>query len=193
MELKSPFILVTTFWNEISFQVSTPEIFSKLFASRQNKMPSLLLRLVTFPFHRSFTRQPSWTSTPTQSNSFKVIQKITNTDGEDDDNQVAVEQGPRSSQQYQQAALDQMRRIKLNEGDRALMNKFKQGEEDEIWPIKQFPNLEIKILISFYQIFTKHITMFGTISSLSPNVFFRRMHSSSLKSPPVIFQFIINF
>lgn len=78
--------------------------------------------------YRSLNRQQSW-GAPSQSNSFRIIQKITNTDGEEDDeDQPAVEQMPRQSQQYQQlSAAEQMRKLKLNEGDRELMNKFRQG------------------------------------------------------------------
>lgn len=69
-------------------------------------------------------RQQSW-GAPTQSNSFRVIQKITNTDADDDEDEQPVEQMPR---QAQQMPMDQMRKMNLNQGDRDLMNKFRQGK-----------------------------------------------------------------
>ncbi|EFA08977.2 hypothetical protein TcasGA2_TC006684 [Tribolium castaneum] len=77
---------------------------------------------------RNLNRQQSWT--PPQSNAFKVIQKITQTDGDDDNDNAVVEHGPRFPQQFQQPT-EQMRKLKLSEGDRELMNRFKQGVDDD--------------------------------------------------------------
>ncbi|KAJ8945244.1 hypothetical protein NQ318_016664 [Aromia moschata] len=56
------------------------------------------------------TRQPdgaqSWSNNPTQSNSFKIIQKMTNTDDdEDDENTPVTEHAPRYPQNFQQPPL----------------------------------------------------------------------------------------
>lgn len=87
-----------------------------------------LYEIVYFSACRTFARQPSWSQTgPTQSNSFKLLQKITNTDGEEDENEESTEHGPRTSQQFEQAPIDQIRKMKLNENDQEFMNKIKQG------------------------------------------------------------------
>lgn len=75
---------------------------------------------------RSFNRQQSWSNNPTQSNSFRVIQKITQTEEDDDDQQV-TEHGPQTPKQFQQAPVDQIRKLKVG-GDRELVNRFKQGK-----------------------------------------------------------------
>ncbi|XP_063915532.1 uncharacterized protein LOC135131633 isoform X1 [Zophobas morio] len=82
---------------------------------------------------RSLNRQQSWNNTPTQSNSFKVLQKLTQTEGdEEDENAPVVEHGPRYPQQFQQTPpVEQMRKLKLSEGDRELMNRFRQGVDDD--------------------------------------------------------------
>lgn len=78
---------------------------------------------------RSFNRQQSWSNNPTQSNSFRVIQKITNTDDDVDENAPVTEHGPKTPRQFQQPPpQEQMRRMKINDGgDRDLVNRFKQG------------------------------------------------------------------
>lgn len=54
---------------------------------------------------------------------------MTNTDGDDDENEESTEHGPRRSQQFeQQPPTDQIRKMKLNEDDQEFMNKLKQGE-----------------------------------------------------------------
>lgn len=61
-----------------------------------------------------------------------MIQKITQTDGDDDDENedgTVVEHSPRYTQQFQQGPpVNQMGKLKLSEGDRELMNRFKQGK-----------------------------------------------------------------
>lgn len=90
---------------------------------------------------RSLNRQQSWSNNPTQSNSFKIIQKITQTDDdEEDENAPITEHGPRYPQNFQQLPADQMRRMKLNEGDQNLMNKFKQGRQGKYFQIKNVMN-----------------------------------------------------
>lgn len=77
---------------------------------------------------RAFNRQQSWSSNPTQSNSFRVIQKITQTDGDDEeDDQPTVEYSPKTAQNFPQSPTDQVRKLKMNESDRDMMNKFRQG------------------------------------------------------------------
>lgn len=75
-------------------------------------------------------RQQSWNNHPTQSNAFKVIQKITQTDGDDEnEDDTVVEHSPRYPQQFQQGPpVNQMGKLKLSEGDRELMNRFRQGK-----------------------------------------------------------------
>ncbi|XP_031352506.1 uncharacterized protein LOC116177635 isoform X2 [Photinus pyralis] len=67
---------------------------------------------------RSFNRQ---NSTPTQSNTFRVLQKITQTDGDDDDYQIATEHSPKMYHQF-----PQQQQRKWDQGDQALMNSFRQ-------------------------------------------------------------------
>ncbi|CAH1278277.1 unnamed protein product [Diabrotica balteata] len=75
---------------------------------------------------RVLNRQQSWGSNPVQSNSFKIIQKFTNTDGEDEyDNVPITEHSPKYTQNFQQP-VDQMRRMKLNDGEQSIANTFKQ-------------------------------------------------------------------
>ncbi|XP_044253556.1 titin isoform X2 [Tribolium madens] len=91
----------------------------------ERKVPTKPATPVTPGNERNLNRQQSWT--PPQSNAFKVIQKITQTDDNDEtDNGPVVEHGPRYPQQFQQN--EQMRKLKLSEGDRELMNRFKQGK-----------------------------------------------------------------
>lgn len=76
-------------------------------------------------------RQQSWGSNPTQSNSFKLIQKITQTDEDEDEDDESIpitEHSPKFPQNFQQPA-EQMRRMKINEGDANMANRFKQGRE----------------------------------------------------------------
>lgn len=83
--------------------------------------------MIALGIFRSFNRQQSWSNNPTQSNSFRVIQKITNTD-EDVDDQPVTEHGPKTPRQFQQAPVDQIRKMKVSSGgDRDLVNRFKQG------------------------------------------------------------------
>lgn len=73
---------------------------------------------------RNLNRQQSWT--PTQSTSFKVIQKMTNTENPNEEvDQQQVEYGPRTAQQF---PADQMRKMNQNDSDREFMNRVKQGE-----------------------------------------------------------------
>lgn len=52
---------------------------------------------------RSLNRQQSWSNNPTQSNSFKIIQKMTHTDeDEDDENQPITSHSPKYPQNFQQ-------------------------------------------------------------------------------------------
>ncbi|KAJ8964404.1 hypothetical protein NQ314_004941 [Rhamnusium bicolor] len=81
---------------------------------------------------RTLNRQQSWGSNPTQSNSFKIIQKLTQTDDDDEVEDAPItEHAPKYPQNFQQVPADQLRRIKLNEGDQNLMNKFKQVVDDD--------------------------------------------------------------
>nr|CAH7744369.1 unnamed protein product [Callosobruchus chinensis] len=75
---------------------------------------------------RSLNRQQSWgANNPTQSHAFKIIQKMTNTDGdEDDEDAPVVEHPPTYTQQFQQPA-DQIRRMKINDGNH-IASKFNQ-------------------------------------------------------------------
>ncbi|XP_066259749.1 uncharacterized protein [Euwallacea similis] len=66
---------------------------------------------------RNFNRQLSWGTQPPQSNSFKVIQKITKTDDEDDDTPIT-----QHSARYPQEMPEQVRRMKINDN-----GHFKQG------------------------------------------------------------------
>lgn len=71
---------------------------------------------------RNLNRQQSWT--PTQSTSFKVIQKMTNTENPNEEvDQQQVEYGPRTAQQF---PADQMRKMNQNDSDREFMNRVKQ-------------------------------------------------------------------
>jgi hypothetical protein len=91
---------------------------------------------------RALQHQQSWgNGTPNQSRSFRVLQKITDTQGNDD-----VDNNNANSQQEEQPSLlqqphyarplgpgdmneTQLRRLQLNEHDRALMNRVKnQGK-----------------------------------------------------------------
>ncbi|CAH0563671.1 unnamed protein product [Brassicogethes aeneus] len=75
---------------------------------------------------RNLQRQQSWGSNPTQSNSFKIIQKMTNTDDEEDDNAPVTSHSPKYPANFQQLPAEQVRRMKLNEGDRNLVDRFRQ-------------------------------------------------------------------
>lgn len=75
---------------------------------------------------RSLNRQQSW-GNPTQSNAFKIIQKITQTDEDDEyENTPVTKHSPRYPQNFQQPT-EQMRRMKLQENEQ---NRFRQGKED---------------------------------------------------------------
>lgn len=80
---------------------------------------------------RSLNRQLSWNSNPTQSNTFRVLQKITNTDGEDDEDQPITAHSPKTPHHFPQRQLstEQVRKLKQNESDQELMSKFKQGKK----------------------------------------------------------------
>ncbi|KAJ8973363.1 hypothetical protein NQ317_018839 [Molorchus minor] len=79
---------------------------------------------------RSLNRQLS--NNPTQSNSFKIIQKLTNTDDdEEEEDSPVTEHAPKYPQSFHQQPADQMSRMKVNEGDQNLVNKFRQVVDDE--------------------------------------------------------------
>ncbi|KAF5270529.1 hypothetical protein FQR65_LT05427 [Abscondita terminalis] len=80
---------------------------------------------------RSFNRQLSWNSSPTQSNTFRVLQKITQTDGADDDNQIVIEHSPKMYQQFpqRQTSMDG-RKWNQNDSDQAVMGTFKEGFDE---------------------------------------------------------------
>lgn len=78
---------------------------------------------------------------PNQSRSFKILQQVTNTFGEDSDDNEAEQQKIDSEPMREQQPLfsrplgpdemneTQMRRLQLSENDRAFMNRVKmQGE-----------------------------------------------------------------
>lgn len=78
---------------------------------------------------------------PTQSRSFKILQQVTNTFGEDsDDNEVEQQRIDNQPMQEQRPLYsrplgpdemneNQMRRMQLSENDRAFMNRVKnQGD-----------------------------------------------------------------
>lgn len=78
---------------------------------------------------------------PTQSRSFKILQQVTNTFGEEsDDNEVEQQRIDQEPMQEQKALYsrplgpdemneNQMRRLQLSENDRAFMNRVKtQGD-----------------------------------------------------------------
>nr|CAI5839941.1 unnamed protein product [Callosobruchus analis] len=96
---------------------------------------------------RSLNRQQSWgANTPTQSHAFKVIQKMTNTDGDDDyEDAPVVEHPPTYPQQFQQPA-DQFRRMKVNDGNH-IASKFNQDDDSPtpyVHPSQQAPVPEPK-------------------------------------------------
>ncbi|XP_023712582.1 uncharacterized protein LOC111867196 isoform X4 [Cryptotermes secundus] len=84
---------------------------------------------------RQYQHQQSWGPSggnggPTQSRSFRVLQKITDTDNSEGDTDAPLQEyGPPNSGggQYnsQGVPLQQLRKLQLSEDDRALMNKFK--------------------------------------------------------------------
>ncbi|XP_018323107.1 uncharacterized protein LOC108735588 isoform X2 [Agrilus planipennis] len=72
--------------------------------------------------------RPAYNRQQSQSNSFRVLQKMTNTDV-DVDNEPAIDCSPRTAQQFQQqrqVPVDQLRQMKLNDGDQEFVNRFKQ-------------------------------------------------------------------
>lgn len=71
------------------------------------------------------SRQQSWGNNPTQSNSFKIIQKITQTDENDYDDTPVTQHSPRFPQNFQQP-MEQMRRMKLQDNEQ---HRFGQGTE----------------------------------------------------------------
>lgn len=97
---------------------------------------------------RALNRQQSWGNNPTQSNSFKVLQKFTNTE-EDDDfvNAPVTEHSPKYTQNCQ-LPVDQTRRMKINDGDQHITNSFKQVSRDPQTPQAKGPqvrNIPIQI------------------------------------------------
>ncbi|XP_045477274.1 uncharacterized protein LOC123682594 isoform X2 [Harmonia axyridis] len=81
------------------------------------------------PTQNSLSRQQSWSSNPSQSGSFRVIQKITGTDGDEEDHfNGATEHAARYPQQY---PAEQMRKMQLNDSDQQLLNRFKQAENSQ--------------------------------------------------------------
>jgi hypothetical protein len=88
---------------------------------------------------RTLQQQQSWTNIPNQSRSFRVLQKITDTQADDENgtqNEPVDDQPPQLQQaqfsrplQYTDMNENQLRRLQLNEHDRALMNRVKnQGK-----------------------------------------------------------------
>lgn len=82
--------------------------------------------------NHNWTQQPS---TPSQSKSFKVLQKITDTEKAnpiDDSNQVAELQQPHYSRPLGPADMNenQLRKLNLNEHDRNLMKQLKNDGRD---------------------------------------------------------------
>ncbi|XP_074040738.1 uncharacterized protein isoform X2 [Leptinotarsa decemlineata] len=74
---------------------------------------------------RSFSRQQSFGNNPTQSNSFKIIQKITNTDEDEDDEDTPItKHSPRFPQNFQQP--EQIGKMKVKDVDQNMSNTFKQ-------------------------------------------------------------------
>ncbi|XP_060523384.1 uncharacterized protein LOC132700207 isoform X2 [Cylas formicarius] len=63
---------------------------------------------------RNLSRQLSWGTQPPQSNSFKVIQKITRTDDDEDEDTPVTHHSPR----YTQQMPEQVRKMKINDNDR---------------------------------------------------------------------------
>lgn len=84
---------------------------------------------------RQYQHQQSWGPSggnggPIQSRSFRVLQKITDTDNTESESELpAQEYGPPSSGgghwNSQGVPVQQMHKLQLNEDDRALMNKFR--------------------------------------------------------------------
>ncbi|XP_057654005.1 uncharacterized protein LOC130892559 [Diorhabda carinulata] len=75
---------------------------------------------------RVLNRQQSWGNNPSQSNSFKALQKFTNTDEDDDFVNAPVTQHSPKYTQNCQPPVEQTRRMKINEGDQHITNTFKQ-------------------------------------------------------------------
>ncbi|KAL3273024.1 hypothetical protein HHI36_014480 [Cryptolaemus montrouzieri] len=93
--------------------------------------------------NRPVGRQQSWSKNPTQSGSFRVIQTICGTDGDEGDFDVATEHSPRFPQQFPQ---EQGRNIKpMNESDQELLNRFKQVPNDAVRSKPQVRNIPIQI------------------------------------------------
>lgn len=78
-------------------------------------------KLLKFGCFRNLSRQLSWGSQPTQSNSFKAIQKFTKTDDDEDDDTPVTQHSAR----YTQEMPEQMRRLKVNDN-----GQFRQGTID---------------------------------------------------------------
>ncbi|XP_044760604.1 uncharacterized protein LOC123318012 isoform X2 [Coccinella septempunctata] len=78
--------------------------------------------------NRNLSRQQSWSNNPTQSGSFRVIQKITGTEGEEENNDGITEHAARYPQQF---PAEQMRKMQLNDTDQELLNRFKQDVDSE--------------------------------------------------------------
>lgn len=60
---------------------------------------------------RNLNRQLSWGTQPPQSNSFKVLQKFTRTDDDEDDDTPVTQHSPR----YPQEMTEQVRKVKIND------------------------------------------------------------------------------
>ncbi|CAG9767438.1 unnamed protein product [Ceutorhynchus assimilis] len=75
----------------------------------------------TTPGDRNLNRQLSWGSQPSQSNSFKVIQKFTRTDDEEDEDTPVTQHSAR----FNQEMPEQVRRMKINDNN----GHFRQGSQ----------------------------------------------------------------
>lgn len=74
-------------------------------------------------------------SGPVQSRSFRVLQKITDTDSSND------------------VDTEQMRKLQLSEDDRILMNKFKEQSKDLVLSLSVlFPSSISYVLFSFFRL-----------------------------------------
>ncbi|XP_049817515.1 protein piccolo isoform X2 [Aethina tumida] len=93
------------------------------------------------PVDRSLQRQQSWGNNPTQSNTFRVIQKITNTDDEEDDNVPVTSHSPKYPSNFQQVPAEQLRRMKMSEGDRNLVDRFRQVSPGPQQPVNRGPQV----------------------------------------------------
>ncbi|KAF7265693.1 hypothetical protein GWI33_020776 [Rhynchophorus ferrugineus] len=81
---------------------------------------------VTPGSERNLSRQQSWGNQPTQSNSFKAIQKFTRTDDDEDDETPVTQHSPR----YPQEMTEQVRKMKINDNGHFKQDIEIQHEED---------------------------------------------------------------